>query len=437
MRAGSRQLTLKEQEAEHLKTALALSMGQKIPGQESGVLDTSRPYFGPAKREDYDSKDWTMTATGSHTKEILLNPDPTDRKRENNMPAFLKPTPQGYQLSALIKILQAIPMAREALLSRENVINDYGYDTEWWDGTPIKVPKIVSLSQDYPYTEGEEVIHETQRLVAFLEETDRAYGSSDVLAGLNGIHRPGHELVIANFLDGWQKAFQDSTPDLSLLDIFRSVGTKQNLDEPEPEERHPFFNFDLRIDEGIADKGQTLYEAIDDLLWAGQSEASSDQVYLEKVADVFVIHATRVHEAGLGLGIKIPSVWYSDRYLQSSTEQVKEMQAGKAAVQTELARIDEQKAKLAESNGLVTTDAIKLLKIAAAYLEVSASNMNAIDEARTTLESDSAPLSRKSYGRLADELKVITERIAQKLKSVSRSFYAGSIKLIIWQLLRT
>lgn len=432
-----RQLTIEEQEAEHLETALALSMGQEIPGQESGVLEASNPYsnpyFGPAKREDYDSNEWTMTATGSHTKEILLNPDPIDRKRENNMPAFLKPSPQGYQLSALIKILQAIPMSREALLCREHVFGDYGYDTEWWDGTPIKVPKIVNLSQEDHYTDRDEVIHETQRLVAFLEETDRAYGSSDVLAGMDGILRAGVDSVTASFLEEWRKAFHDSGPDLPLLDIFQSVGTKQNPNEPEAEQRYLFFTLDVRIDEGIAEKGQTLYEAIDDLLWADQSETSYDQVYLETVADVFVIQATRAHEAGSGLGIKIPSVWYSDRYLQSSIEQVKEMRAGKTAVHRELARIDGRKAKLAAFKGSAPTDAIQLLENAAAYFEASASTVNAIDEARTTLESDSSSFNRKKHGRIADELKAVTERIAQKLKSASHSFHRASIELTVWQ----
>lgn len=412
-----------------MEKALALSMGQNIPGQESGVLDPPRPYFGPAERKDYDSNNWTMTATGSHTKEILLNPEPVDRKRGNNMPAFLKPTPRGYQLSALIKILQVIPMSREALLCRENIFDDYGYDTEWWDGTAIKVPKVVNLSPDGHYVDPDEVIHESQRLVAFLEETDRAYGSSEVLAAMDGIHGSGHDAVISSFFETLTKAFRYAAPNLPLLDIFHSVGTKQNHDEPEAEEKYPFMTLDVRIDEGIADKGQTLYEAIDDLLWAEQSDSSYEQVYLEKVADIFVIQATRVHEAGSGLGIKIPSVWYSDRYLRSSLQLVKDMRAGKVAVQAELARIDEQKAKLAEfKSSSAPIDAMQLLKSAAAYFEASAPNINVTDEAKTRLESDPTSLKRKNYGRIAEELKDVTERIAQKLKGVSLLFHMGSIK---------
>ncbi|MCJ1469641.1 hypothetical protein MMC07_008277 [Pseudocyphellaria aurata] len=418
---SQRQLTVAEQEAKQVEQALALSMGQDIPGQESGVTDASFPYFGPAKREDHDAGQWAVATVGSHAKEILLNPDPINRKRQSNEPAFFKPTPQTYQLSALIKILQAIPMAREALLSRESLFPDYGYDTEWWDGTAIKVPKVVNLTQEGHSTDQDEVIYETQRLIAFLEETERAYGSTDALANMDGIRENDHGSVVVSFLEEWRKQVEHATPNAPLLDVFRSVGRKDNPNEPECAEESPFLALELRIDDGIAGKGQTLYEAVDDMLWAGLSESSYEHVYLERLAEMLIIEATRVGEAGSGLGIKIPSVWYGDRYLQASIRQVKEMRAGKAAVQHEISGIDEAKAKIAQC-GIPALeppilDATHLLKTTSAYFETSEAKIDGVDEVRELLETEHASPDRSRHGRISDELKALTERIAKKLKT--------------------
>lgn len=396
-------------------------MGQNIPGQESGVVDSSYPYFGPPKREDYDAKKWAVTTVGSHTKEILLNPEPINRKRERNTPAFFKPTPQAYQLSALMKILQAIPMSREALLNRENLFPDYGYETEWWDGTAIKVPKIVHLTQEGHSIHQDEVIYETQRLMAFLEDTDRAYGSTDVLANMDGILGNGHGSVVVGFLEEWRKEVEHATPNAPLLDVFRSVGRKENPDEPESAEALPFLALELRIDDGIAEKGQTLYEAVDDALWAELSENSYEHIYIEKMADLLIIEATRVGEAGSGLGIKIPSVWYGDRYLQASIGEAKELRAGKAAVQHEITRIDDAQARIVEPKIPALEppilDATHLLKTTTAYFETSESKIDGIDRMEETLETESTSPDRTRHGRITDELKALTERIAQKLKS--------------------
>ncbi len=396
-------------------------MEQDILGQKSGVIEGQDPYFGPARREDYDSN-WTMTATGSRTKEIMLNPEPIDRKRKTNVPAFLKPTPQAYQLTALIKILQTIPMSREALLCRENLKTDYGFDAEWWDGTAIRVSKVLDLSQDAYLTDQEETILETQRLVAFLEETDRAYGSIDVLASMDSSNEKGKGTVIATFLDQWREVVEHLTPHLSSTDIFKSVGKKENPYDPHSAESYPFVVLELRIDEGIADKGHTLYEAIDDILWADQGQSIYEQVYLEKTADVLILEVTRVSEAGSGLGIKIPSIWYSDRYLHSSINQVQDMQAGKAAVQEKIARIDEEKSKMVgikvPAIKMPQTDASNLLKTATDYFEALALKQS-VEKSGTTLEGDPNISDLNRNRIIADELRKLTERITQKLHGMS------------------
>lgn len=412
-----------------MEQALALSMSHTVPGQESGVTDGHFPYFGPARREDYDSN-WTMTATGSRTKEIMLNPEPIDRKRERNVPAFLKPTPQAYRLAALLKILQTIAISREALLCRAKLLPDFGWEVEWWDGTAIRLPKVFVLSQPSYFNDREEIIHETQRLVAFLEETDRAYGSIDVLAHMDGLRGKENASILPAFLDQWRELVEHFAPNLPLADVCRSVLKKENFEKPEEDEDYRISVLDLRVDEAIADKGQTLYEAIDDTLWPDPKQNIFDKVYFDKVADVFIMDVARLSETGSGLGIKVPPVWYSDRYLRSSNQQVQEMQAVKAAVRKEIDQIEEAKAKVTEIT--VSTiqnpvlDAAHLLKAATAYFEASASIPGVINGENEILGGAHSFPGRHGHGKIADELKALTERIAQKLRSMSKCLYAAT-----------
>lgn len=404
-----------------MEQALALSMSNTVPGQESGVTDGHFPYFGPAKRDDYDSN-WTMTATGSRTKEIMLNPEPIDRKRERNVPAFLKPTPQAYRLAALLKILQTISISREALLCRDKLLPDFGWDAEWWDGTAIRLPKVSELSQPSYFNDREEIIHETQRLVAFLEETDRAYGSIDVIANMDGLRGKEDASILPAFLDLWRDIVEHFAPNFQLMDVCRSVLKKENFENPVEDEDYRFSVLDLRVDETIADKGQTLYEVIDDTLWPDPNQNVFDKVYFDKTADVFIMDVARVGEKGSGLGIKIPPVWYSDRYLRSSNQQVQEMQTVKAAIRKEIGQIEEAKAKVTEvtlstiQNPVL--DAIQLLKAATAYFEASASISGVINGENGASGVSHGLPDRHEHGKIADELKALTERIAQKLGSM-------------------
>lgn len=404
-----------------------MSMSHNVPGQESGVTDGHFPYFGPAKRDDYDSN-WTMTAIGSRTKEIMLNPEPIDRKRERNVPAFLKPTPQTYRLAALLKILQTISISREALLCRDKLLPDFGWDAEWWDGTAIRSPKVSELSQPGYFNDREEIIHETQRLVAFLEETDRAYGSIDVLANMDGLRGKEDASILPAFLDQWRELVDHFAPKFPIVDVCRSVLKKENFEKPEEDEDYRFSVLDLRVDEAIADKGQTLYEVIDDTLWPDPKQNVFDKVYFDKIADVFTMDVCRVSETGSGLGIKIPPVWYSDRYLRSSNQQVQEMQAIKAAIRKEISLIEEAKAKVTEVT--VSTiqnpavDATHLLKAATAYFEASASISGVINGDDGTSGVAHRFPGRDGHGKIADELKALTERISEKLKSMWNCLWA-------------
>lgn len=411
------------QEARDLDQALKMSMMNQddhASNQMTGVTHASATYFGPATQEHYD-RNWALTIPRDYTKEIWLNPEPVDRKRGTNKPAFLRPSTQPHRLPALIKILQAIPLTREAMLCAGNILADYGHESEWWDGTSIKVPQVFLWDHANHDQDAEWVVHEIQRLVAFLEETERAYGSTDSLMNTWSMARLKDDEVLPGLFKTWEAACENMIVDLELHKVVESVGTKRNPDEPQLAEDHSFTTLQLRIDEEIADRGHTLYDAVDDILWTMDDlQGGQPDVYFEKVGDVFILEVKRADEARSGLGIKIPAVWYLDRYLKSSIVAVKEMRATKAAIQKELDAIEQRRVKVADYRlpgvdaGVI--DGLSLLNIAGTYFERSAASVRT-GQARQQTSSAASPVTLRDPEKVAKELRVLSEKIAQKLKS--------------------
>lgn len=177
-----------------LTRALAASMqdssgSQPVYGhQETGITGThtspTNPNFRDAESsQKYDPSQWALTTT--QTVEIFLEPSPVDRKRLLGEPAFLKPFNTGTNLSAALTILHSIPIAREALLAREYCHSDYGHADQWWNGQNIRMLRIINVDDETSRIPEEFV--ETQRLMAFLDQTTRAYGSIESLATMQGI----------------------------------------------------------------------------------------------------------------------------------------------------------------------------------------------------------------------------------------------------------
>ena len=414
-----------------MERALAMSVGRE---QETGVTDVAKPRFGAAKGEYYDTKQWAMTVPAAHAQEILLNPLPIDRKRGTYTPAFLKPSPAEHRLAALIKILHAIPLSREALLNREHTLTEYGHDSEWWDGVPIKLSRVVNISRNGQYDDTKEVIRETQRLMAFLEETDRAYGSVDVLASVDGIRRVANSQIIGKFLEQWRTATSSFDPDAALLDIFKNEGTKVSHYDGEVVEIPVFYALHLNVDTDIADAGLSLYEAFDDIIWNGTGQNDFEETFLQKVADVFILEVSRQSLDGTGLGIEIPAVWYPDRYLPSSQEKARAMQAGKAAARKEIETIDQTMVKLSmyTPDGQAGMNGSDLLKAAITYFENSAASTSTSDKvggASGVLTQESGPDLEK-YMAIAQELNAVASRVEQKLNMLEESKAKACEKLL-------
>ena len=406
-------------EDDQVKRAMAMSMSDShtFTNQESEIVGNQA--FGPATRTHYDSDKWALTVPGPQTQEILLNPEPADRKRRSGAPAFFKPSPTGHRLPALLKILHAIPMAREALLNRTYTLPDYGYEKDWWDGAAIKFLRIVNLDLDGRQVDSDDIIHETQRLIAFLDQTERAYGSIDVLARLDVIENGSHD-KIDGFLKGWRDVTAQFVPNAPLLDTFMSTGTKVSTDNTQSEH---FCCLNIRLDDEISGKGLTLYEALDHVLWSDNRDG--EETFLENVGNVFTIHISNLVSGNAGLGIKIPANWYADRYLRSSTKQMMEMMSRKAQV---LAELDsKEKAQVSMMNYTssrtgATCDTRHLFSTAMSYFETTEAYRSG-----TPIPSDfmnrykDTKAELPSPARIAQDLKALSDRISDKFKGMHLS----------------
>lgn len=412
-----------DQERRELDQAATLSQsmtgGPLSIGQESGVIEARKPQFGPATRDNYETAKWMIALPSAHAREILENPEPSDRQREHRGPAFLKPSLEDTRLPALIKILHAIPLAREALLNLDHTIPDYGIDAEWWDGVSIDVR---TLQVAYPEVEENKnnsykVIYEIQRLMSFLDQTERAYGSADALMQLiKATKQCKNDHSLGNILDAWATATLDADPETPLAETLMSEARRIYSEHAEPE-IHPCWCLELSIPEN-SESGpiqyRTLYDVVDFALWGSLQEGSSEYAYLHKLGDVLCVQLTRqIKDQSTGLGIKIPAIWYLDRYLETSREQALDMLAAERALRKEVERIDRAKARITKyksPTGDQEYDALALIEQATQHF----ANKGLATETTAEISPDSGKDGNDS---VLHELQKMAEQIAQKLKS--------------------
>ncbi|KAL9596116.1 MAG: hypothetical protein Q9219_006015 [cf. Caloplaca sp. 3 TL-2023] len=415
-----KQPTLAEQEENEMQMAMDMSRNGGLPAQEVGVTTADKPYFGPV-RHDHDTKNWIMTTSKSTAKEILLNPEPKDRQRQSKTPAFLRPSPAGHRLPGLIKILHAVPAAREAFLSRGSLLSDYGRQNEWWDGMAIESPRIVHRESDQELLD-KEVLHESQRLMAFLDHTQRAYGSSEALCTYPGIGEHQGDAVPKAFLATWSAAASHYNPESPFSELFLSTGVKTYKDDHYQED---IGMLDLDLNEHLVEPGHTLYDAVDSLLWPGWDGTETDeQVFLDRVAEVLIIRIARNDDAAKGLDVKIPPVWYADRYRQPSQLRVQQMLAAKAAVKNEIDVLNARKHKATEFRSFrhqgKPIDIKSLLQVTREHFDKTARFGEDVKEVQATDTEQVVP-DPKVYDQISEELKALSERVAQKLQVFEES----------------
>ncbi|KAF7717806.1 Uncharacterized protein PECH_008445 [Penicillium ucsense] len=415
-------LTLAEREEQQLQQAVAMSLGQGIGQQEMGITNTAEnqpePHFGKATRDYYDEADWGMTLFNETAQEVVLDPEPEDRARVEGEPAFLRPTNDNLYLGGYLTILHEIPLAREALLLRNKVLFDYGQESQWWNGYSINLPKIVTIhDQASENNDWDDILYETQRLMAFLDSTKRSYGSADALASLNDIRSlsSDSEEIVARFLETWHAAAIKAAPDSPLATAFMSHAYKRTpFDDGDDETvSKELFVFEPIIEQEI---DQTLYDVLDTAIWSDQPGEPLDDVWLEHVGDIVTMKLDSFNNAK-SVNIKIPATFYPDRYLSSCRDLAHEFRSRRLVVQDEIRGLEKLMAHYTAPQSSVGGMGLpELLKKAAASIPVALTggSMEYI-EGDDLIELESA--SEKS-DRISQELLRISQRIDLKLRDL-------------------
>ena len=400
------------------------------PGQENGIVGSGRQ-FGPAHPGDYDPNKWAMTLSRARAQEVPDNPPPELRRRKPEEPAFLRPSHRSGYLHSLLTIYHSIPLARAALLlpSIQNV--SYGYDSEWWSGTRIVAPRVVSYDDGVVHhPDADDFIFETQRLMAFLDGTTRSYGSADVLVDMdcyrnsnappdrNG--KAASELV--KFFHTWVNAALGLAPDEPLTQTFCSEALKNPTSPREQVSRMEFHclepNYRIEHD--------TLYDTLDLAIWTDGPDQPLGDVWIERVAPVFTlclhdsqtIPPTRRDK----VNVRIPATWYPDRYLESCKRQSREMRARMIELSNDIHRLWVLYGRCATQqgrNGILDVRQTLLAAARAAELAVKDKPLtNGLHEDNNMLSSSTLPISNAEGDRCAQELRGLVERIDKKIRSL-------------------
>ncbi|KAJ6107864.1 hypothetical protein N7523_009187 [Penicillium sp. IBT 18751x] len=413
-------LSLAEREEQELQQAVAMSLGSGK--QETGVTLKSEAQFGKATRDHYDEGAWAMTLFNTSSEEVLISPDPEDRKRVDGDPAFIRPTQDNLYLGGLLTILHEIPLAREALLLRNKVLFDYGNDPNWWNGQAINLPKIVTVHDSQDDNDWDDIIYESQRLMAFLDSTNRAFGSSDALANLKHVtsYSSDSEEIVARFLEKWHDAALRADPDNPLATIFMSHAYKNSpfeVDEGgEPIEKQ-LYTFSPQVE---PDHGQTLYDVLDTAIWSDSPGEELDDVWLETVGEVLLMKLD-APDSSKSVDVKIPSVFYPDRYLSSCREISREFRTKRLEVENDVQRLEQVVQRLTYPSspaGTLTRREI-LEKAAAAVPIVLAKKIPGEDE------SMNYEVANEKAERLTQELKVASAKLISKLKELEERKHAA------------
>lgn len=411
-------LTLAEREEQELQQAVAMSLSQGIGQQESGVTTTSdqQPHFGKATRDYYDEADWGMTLFNETSQEVVLSPDPEDRKRAEGEPAFIRPSNDNLYLGGFLTILHEIPLAREALLLRSKMLFDYGQEPQWWNGQPINLPKIVTVhDQRNGDNDWDDVIYESQRLMAFLDSTQRAFGSSDALANLKDItsFSSDSEEVVSRFLETWHAAAIRASPDNPLTTAFMSHAYKRSpFDEEDDTISRELFVFEPLVEQ---ENGQTLYDLLDAAIWSDRPGEELDDVWLEHVGDVITMKLDSYNNAK-SVNIKAPAVFYPDRYMSTCRELARELRTKRLRVQEEIQDLEALITRYTTPQNVKGNLTVKeLLEKAAASTTVALSK-NSANETET-MKTETAT---EKADRISKELLAISDRIDSKLKGIVR-----------------
>jgi hypothetical protein len=263
-------------------------------------------------------------------------PDPSRRKREAGVPAFLRCRTENawetHRLGAILTILHSIPAARNALLRYgAPPPQSYGHSPEWWKGKAIVPPAVQASHEAGELTWGDESkprwSDELHRLMAFLDATERSYGTADVLADT----QPEGQL---SSTDSERDFFDYLRSDPDNFEHVRSLITTCHLASVQDDES-PFTQSDRfgMLDFAYSKEQLIMAESIYSLWdrtffmdyrnWTGD-ESGAQYALITEQAEILTMRLNG--DDGLPKPIEIPKVFYLDRYLACNRSEISKIQ---------------------------------------------------------------------------------------------------------------
>ena len=416
----NKSLTLAEREEAQFQAALHASRSDQLPGQETGITGNGQR-FGPAHGSYHDAHNWAMTPYNASAQEVADTPPPKRRQRKPEEPAFLRPSARTGYLPALLTIYHSIPLAREALLLPSVVKKpSYGHDPDWWSGSRIQLSRVVSYDDGIVNQgDSDDFVHETQRLIAFLDGTNRSYGSADALTEFECYRNTMYGSEIGRFLDTWATAAMRLCPDEQLTQIYNSLALKTTREQV-VDKHFKCLEPNPRMDD------ETLYDTLDMAIWADQPNTPLDDVWIEQIAEVFTM---RLYNAQPNpalrrdhVGVRIPTIWYPDRYLEEYRQISQAMRHQKLALGAEIYKIQGLQARCSQQpgpGGQLDIRAALLAAANAAELAVKDKSMpNGLQDELEPVMSGPSLISAGEGKDCARELRETVERIDKKLRSL-------------------
>lgn len=415
-------MTAAEREDHEMRQALAMSLSDNPDhfAQETGVIGTDGSGLRPATREFYDEQNWGLILPFANVREVCVDPDPEERRKIDGQPAFLRPGEDPDHLSALLTIFHAIPLVRESLILRNRIAADYGYDAKWWDGQGINIPNQGDAASQL--SSKDDVVLETQRLMAFLDGTKRAFGSTGALASIRTVGSWPADKRIEKFLESWEsKSAVGRTEDQpSNVFLNRIIHKTDPMDE-EPTEK-TFLLADLSVD---GDQPETLYDVFDANLWADIPDRELDDIYIDHIADVFTVRLSASASSN-GVGVKIPAMWYPDRYTESCIEYAKELRKRKLSTEIEVEKLDRLIHRISDGQG-AKDGAIKFREMMEkTILGSRVATKSHLPNGSVDGGENFNDTTQERVEKFASNLRAIADQVEQKLSGMAPLFNLGS-----------
>lgn len=311
-------------------------------GQESGLVGNTGTAgaLRPATQAYYDNASWALVPATKST-EYIPDASLSYQKRDDE-PGFLKPLLNKDFLPALLTILHSIPLIRNTLLAPAVSASSYWRGEEWWKGSgTTPVTTTIDNGPGFDPAPELELLYETQRLIAFLDSSDRSYASLESLFQLDG-WKYGDAQEEAAFQDDellkylvrWGRAYDNNVPEARLNGVLRS-------DVDAGGDRENSYVLDAPIVPDALPKDPTLYDVLDSTLFVSQLHSAH-------IVDISSVLIFRLMPSKLGSKVNcaIPGTLYADRYVEENRAAVNQLFEAREQYVQALTELDVQVEKI-------------------------------------------------------------------------------------------